>query len=168
MGIVKQPEFTDVECTLTCKPGPSYPEATNQGPKWQTGCWKTPYSQGPRGCGMQLADFEVPATLTAVAGVVLTAAAFGTSPLSLLGGWMQWTRDDGLVERRTITAHSGTSITVQFGAPDFTIGLDVSAWPNCELTWAACGERHPDPENHYGGALFRPIKNPSGESMSFG
>ncbi len=168
MGMVTQPAFTDVELTLTCEPGSAIASALQQGPKWQVGCWKTVYSTGPRGCGLDPAAFAVTATLTSVANLTLTAAAFGTAPLPLAGGWVEWTRVDGLVERRSILSHSGTGIGLLYGAADLASGLSVIARPACEQTWAACAARFPDPQNHYGGAIYKPIKNPNGSSMSWG
>ncbi|WEN13705.1 DUF2163 domain-containing protein [Rhodanobacter sp. AS-Z3] len=168
MGMVSQPAFTDVELTLTCEPSTAIALALQQGPKWQKGCYKTVYSTGPRGCGLDPAAFEVTATLTAASGLTLTAAEFGTSPLSLAGGWVEWTRTDGLVERLSIMSHSGTSIGLLSGAVDLAIGLAVVARPACEQTWAACAVRFANPELHYGGAIYKPVKNPTGDSMSWG
>lgn len=168
MGVVSQPEFGDVELTLTCEPGTAIAMALQQGPKWQVGCWKTVYSTGPRGCGLALDAFQVTATLTAVAGLTLTAAEFASAPLGLAGGWVEWTRADGLLERRSIMTHAGTSIGLLYGAADLAVGLAVVARPTCEQTWAACSARFPDPENHYGGAIYKPVKNPQGDSMSWG
>lgn len=168
MGMVTQPAFTDVELTLTCEPGSAIASALQQGPKWQVGCWKTVYSTGPRGCGLDPNAFAVTGTLTAVSGLTLTAAEFAGAPLSLSGGWVEWTRVDGLVERRSIMSHVGTSIGLLYGAADLVNGLSVIVRPACEQTWAACTARFPDPQNHYGGAIYKPIKNPSGSSMSWG
>jgi hypothetical protein len=68
MGIVTQPQFTDVELTLTCEPGTATARAVNQGPKWQKGCWKTVYSTGPRGCGLDPDAFAVSAAIDSVSG----------------------------------------------------------------------------------------------------
>jgi hypothetical protein len=167
-GIVTQPQFTDVELTLTCEPGTATARTVNQGPKWQKGCWKTVYSTGPRGCGLDPDAFAVTAAIDSVDGLTLTADAFGTAPLPLAGGWIEWTRSDGLVERRSIRSHSGTSIVVWYGATDFAGGLSVVARPSCEQTWDACAARFADPENHYGGAIYKNIKPATGESMSWG
>jgi hypothetical protein len=168
MGIVTQPQFTDVELTLTCEQGPATPRAVNQGPKWQKGCWKTVYSTGPRGCGLDPDAFAVSVTLSGVSGLTVTASAFATAPLSLAGGWVEWTRADGLVERRSIRSHSGSSVALWYGATDLAAGLAVVARPACEQTWDACAARFPDPENHYGGAIYKNIKPATGDSMSWG
>jgi hypothetical protein len=248
MGIVSQPEFSDVELTLTCEPGTAIAQALQQGPKWQRGCWKTVYSTGPRGCGLSDAPIPVnnvvesvsgndvtvvgfgeatypfvgndvtwttleevagegpvPHTamilaqdgftftfsdvtgleagvsivlhegiatrgiLTAVSGVRITAPVFAQAYLPLAGGWAQWTRAVGVIERRSITEHNGDTITLLYGAADLAVGLIVTAKPGCEQTWDACETRFgADAPNHYGGAIYKPVKNPAGDSMSWG
>lgn len=168
MGVVAQPEFTDVELTLTCEPGTAIASALNQGPKWQKGCWKTVYSTGPRGCGLDRDKFATTTTLAAVTGLTLTSADFATAPLNLAGGYMEWMREDGLVERRSIMSHTGTTIGILSGAIDLAVGLEVTVRPGCGQTWADCAARFDDPELHYGGAIYKPIKDPSEDSMSWG
>ena len=167
-GVVVGPEFTDTELTLTCLPGPTLAQAVNQGPKWQVACWKTPYSQGPRGCGMQLDDFEIASTAITVSGLTLTADEFAAAPLNLAGGWFEWTRGDGLLDQRTIMAHTGDSIVLQWGATDLDDVTAGSAWPTCPQNWDGCAARFDDPENHYGGSIYKPVENPTGDSMSWG
>lgn len=166
MGVVMQPKFTDTELTLICAPGFAIARALNQGPKWQRACWKTVYSTGPRGCLLPLDAFEVPATLSGVDGITLTAPEFASAPLTLAGGWVEWTRTDGLLERRSINAHSGTSIVLVYGAADLAAGVNVIARPHCEQTWAACEAR--SNTINYGGAIYKPVKDPGKDSMSWG
>lgn len=167
IGKVVSPEFSDVELTLNCEPGPAISKALNQGFKFQTGCTKTVYSTGPRGCNLDPDAFAVDTTLTAVAGVALTSAAFAGATLSLAGGWLEWTRPDGFTDERLILGHSGSTITVQYGAPAFVPGLAVVARPSCEQTWDACAERRDDPQNHIGAAIYKPIGDPLADSMSW-
>lgn len=106
------------------------------------------------------------ATLTAVSGLTLTAAEFASAPFNLAGGSLTWTNDNGLVERRPIMSHSGDTITVLYGSPDLDVALDVIAVPGCPRTWAACTDRNNT--IHYGGAIYKPGKNPTEDSMSWG
>lgn len=166
MGEVVQPKFSDVELELICEPTSGAGNVRNQGAKFQRSCWKTPYSTGIRGCNMNPDDFKIEATLTAVAGLTVTAAAFGTAPLSLAGGSASWLRDDGLIERRSIMRHDGTSIVLLYGAADLAPGLALTVLPGDPRTWAACEAR--GNTINYGGAVYKPIKNPTGVSMSWG
>lgn len=166
MGQVTQPKFTDAELELTCEPAGGNDRARNQGAKWQRACWKTVYSTGLRGCNLPPEDFQVPATLTAVSGLSLTAAAFAAAPHNLAGGSLTWTTTAGLIERRSIIAHAGDTLTVLYGAADLEEGLAVIALPGCPRTWAAC-EARLNTEN-FGGAIYKPSKDPLKDSMSWG
>lgn len=110
--------------------------------------------------------FEVAATLTAVSGLTVSAAAFATSEFTLAGGWLYWTRANGLIERRSIMAHSGADIVLLYGAADLAEDLGVVATPHCPQNWDGCEAR--GNTIHYGGAVYKPIRNPSGDSMSWG
>lgn len=167
IGEVTQPKFGDVELELTCEPGSDLDRARNQGPKFQRGCWKTVYSTGLWGCKLDPDAFRTDAALSGAAGLALTAAPFASAPFSLAGGYLVWTRTDGLVERRSIMAHAGATIQVLYGAADLASGLSVIARPGCPRTWAACEAR--GNTRNYGGAIYKPVKNPmDGVSMSWG
>lgn len=167
MGQVGQPKFTDGKLELTCVPTSSIGLAQRQGAKFQIACWKTTYSIGLRGCNLDRPSHTTSATLTAVSGLTLTAAAFGTVPFPLAGGALDYTRADGIVERLSIMAHSGTSITLLSGAADLAVGLSVQVVPGCPHTWSACDAR--DNTINFGGAIYKPVKNPyQGQSMSWG
>jgi len=117
-------------------------------------------------------QFTVRGTLTDVSGLTLTAAEWVGTPFALQSGWATWTRSDGLRESRPITAHNQATgqITLLWAGEGLESGAAVDATPNCPGTWAACAARRPDPQNHYGGAIYRPSKDPilGGESMSWG
>lgn len=171
MGVVAQPAFTDVQLELTCLPGAAIAKSVNQGPKWQKACWKEPYSQGIRGCGMVQADYETTGTLTAVDGFVLTADEFALAnlvkPLSLLGGEARWTDSNGQVHRRMIVSHADSAIRLHFGGPELAPGLSVTVRSNCPQTWDGCAARWPDPQLHYGGGIYRPVEATDGVSMTW-
>jgi hypothetical protein len=170
IGRVVQPIFTDVELTLSCERGAGDMRARNvQGAKWQKSCWKTPYSTGIRGCNMLPATFEVPAEVSVIDGVEVTAAAFAASTFALRGGEIRWTRVDGLIERRSIVAHSlgSDTVTLAYTGADLAVGIAVTALPTCPGSWAAC-EARANTVN-YGGAIYKPVSNPHrGASMSWG
>lgn len=166
IGEVQQPKYDTGKLELTCVPPGQISKARYQGPKWSRTCQKSVYSTGLRGCNLVPDTVQVTGTVTAVSGVTVTAPEFSASSLSLAGGYLVWTRQDGIVERRTIMAHAGDTITLLYGAADLDVGLDVTALPGCEHTWAACVAR--GNTDNYGGALFMPVKNPyDGESMSW-
>lgn len=170
MGVVVRPKFGDLELELTCAPYGAKARNKGQGARWQKACWKTVYSTGIRGCGLNRDAFKVDAT-PGVTGLQLTDSAFAASTFTLNGGWFEWTRGDGFVEKRTIIAHAigSDTITVLSSGVDLATGVVGTARPNCPKNWDACAARFPDPANHFGGAIYKPIKNPTdGVSMSWG
>lgn len=169
MGVVTQPDFTDTLLTLTCEPTNGFARSRGQGPRWQRSCWKVPYSTGLRGCGMDPDDFKAEGALTSVVGITLKAAAFAASTLSLAGGWVYWTNPaNGLKVRRPILTHAGDTITIPYAEGGVAVGIVATALPTCPRTWEGCAARFPDPQNHYGGAYYKPINDPAEESMSWG
>lgn len=158
-GVVIGPEFTDTELVLNCAPGRSGTRKAGLALRWCRGCPLVHYSQGRGMCNVDKAAHALPATLTAVAGLTLTAAEFGTLPAGRLrGGWVEWTRDNGLVERRSITGHAGTSITVNYGAHDLAEDLELTAYPGCAHTWEDCTTYFDNGDN-FGGCRFLPVKS---------
>jgi len=167
-GRVAQPQWNEKAQTLelTCLPRGSNSSNLRRGPKWQKTCWKTVYSTGPRGCLLDPADFLIPATVTAIDGLTISAAEFGTAPLSLAGGTFSWTRENGLVEERPIMSHTGTEIQLLYFGSDLAVGTAVTVLPNCPGTWAACTAR--GNTQHYGGFIYEPVEDPyNGQSMSW-
>lgn len=172
MGWAVQPAYGDAQLEIACDPNPPHGDASNQGAKWQRACFKTVYSKGIRGCNLNEEDFEIAGILTEVDGLTLTAEEFIGTPFSLQGGTLTWTRTDGIEEERPIMAHNNTTGAIQilWGGRDLGEDLGVLAVPNCPGTWAACAARRPDPELHYGGAIYKPVRDPirEGVSMSWG
>ena len=108
-----------------------------------------------------LPPLYVEATLTAVSGLTLAAAEFTAYASGrLAGGYIKWTRTDGLVEYRTIRSHEGDQITLDYGGIDLALELVLIAYPGCAHTWADCGFY--ENRDNYGGNLHMPIKNPYG------
>lgn len=99
------------------------------------------------------------ATVTAVSGLTLSAPEFGLFPSGrLAGGYIEWLRVDGLAELRSIRAHSGNSIVVDYGAADLAADLVLTAYPGCAHTWTDCS--YFENQSNYGGDLWMPTKNP--------
>lgn len=110
---------------------------------------------------------QFPATITAISGTTLTAAEFATSTLTLAGGFIEFTRPDGLLERRSVMAWSGNTVTLLYPIPSLAVGAVVNVLPGCEHTWAACLARNNTV--NYGGAVYMPVQSPyNGNSMSWG
>ena len=158
LGRVAQPQFTDTVLTLTCQPSRSRAQFTGMGRRWQRGCDLALYSKGPGLCNVDQALHVVPATLSSVEDLLhVGAAAFASAPKPLAGGFVEWTRPSGVIERRSVMAHDGSMIELNYGALDLTPGLEVNAYPGCPHNWAGCKSFDNTP--NYGGEIYLPVKN---------
>jgi hypothetical protein len=158
-GRVLAPKLRDTSLELTCEPSRSSGRRTGKQLRWQRNCTLTLYSQGVGQCNLDKASRAVAVTGINVVGLTLNAVAFGTvSGGRLAGGIFEWTRPDGGLESRTIMAHLGTSIVVNYGGPGLTSGMTGTAYLGCAHNWEAC-EDHENTDN-YGGNKYAPVQNP--------
>lgn len=164
-GRVLGPVFTDTELKLTCDPSFRSSKATGADLSWMRGCGIPHYSQGRNMCNLAKELHAVPATLTAVTGLQLTAAAFGTAPRNLAGGFVEWTRTDGLLEKRTVRAHTGTAIVIDYGARDLASGLVMTAYPGCSHDPAGCASY--GNSINYPGYKHMPTEDPMPRSQAW-
>ncbi len=129
-------------------------------------CRQCPYALYGPGCGVDQQAHRVNAILSGVNKFTLTADAFASLPDGrFAGGYLEWVDNDGLIDRRSIDAHTGTTITVAAGSPDFVNGLAISAYPGCNHTIADCQYFMNLPD--YGGAPNIPTQNPVDGSIVF-
>lgn len=159
-GRVIGPRFTDTQLVLSCEPTKTDARARAMAMRWQRGCPLPLYSQGVGMCNVLKAAFAVPATLTDVTGLSIQAAEFAAvSSGRLAGGFVEWTRPDGEPEVRSIMAHSGDQVLLNYGAENFAAGQAVTAYPGCKHTIADCNDFFGNRPN-YGGGIFMPRKSP--------
>lgn len=165
LGRVVGPKFNDSQVQLICDP--SYRSARSSGQVRRIGraCDVPIYSQGLGLCNLIKAAHAVTATLTAVDGLQLSALAFASAPRSLAGGFVEWTRADDLVERRTIQAHTGDDITIDYAGPELEVGLDVVAFPGCAHNREACASYGNLP--NYPGFANLPTQDPMPRSQAW-
>jgi hypothetical protein len=158
-GRVVTPDFGDSLLTLNCEQGRTTARSRGLSLRWQRGCPLALYSQGVGMCNVDKALHAVPATLTGVDGLTLSAAEFGAVTTGrLAGGYVEWTRDDGEPERRSITAHDGSDVLIQYGSDTLAVDSEVTAYWGCKHTWDDCGEF--DNQPNYGGSKYMPNRSP--------
>lgn len=154
-GRIVQPEWTDTTLTLRSEPLTSRAKRPGKGVVISRGCRHDHYGDG---CKLDPADFELPATLDAVDGLVLTSSAFLALPAGrLAGGYLEFVDSNGFTVRRSIDSHPGNSITIDYGHPDLAAALSLSVFPGCNLSWEDC-EYYSNTDN-YGGWLYPPDKD---------
>lgn len=123
---------------------------------WQRGCPHVLY--GPM-CLLAKADHQVAATLTAVSGTSVSAAAFATGG-KYAGGYLEWVDADGVTDRRFILTHTPgeDTVTLLGTAAALVVGLEVQAFEGCDHTIARCDELANTA--HFGGIPYFLGKNP--------
>lgn len=150
IGRLTSPQFDDTKLTLSSEPSQTRNKRGGNSRIWQRPCDLVLFR-----CGVARADHALPATLTAAVGLTLTAEEFATLPSGRLGGgYIEWARADGLVERRSINNHTGNVVTVTYGAADLAAGLAVTAYPGCSGSWGDCA--YFNNTDNYGGELWIP------------
>lgn len=159
-GRVIGARFTDTVMELNCEPTRSNGGSRGLNLRWQRGCPLAVYSQGIGMCNADKADFAAPGTLTAAEGITLEADAFGLLPDGrLAGGFVEYTRPDGEIETRSIMAHAGNQIVLNYGTDQLEEDAEVTAYWGCPHNFAACRDLFGN-EPNYGGAVYMPIKSP--------
>lgn len=158
-GRVLGPKFYDTKLELACEPSRSVTKARGANLRWQRGCTLPLYSKGIGMCNVDEADHAVPAEVLTITGLQITASEFATLPVSrLAGGYIEWERPDGELDFRTIMAHTGDTIIVNFGTDSLPVGTTLIALPGCKHTWEDCG--YFENQDNYGGVLTIPVKSP--------
>lgn len=120
-----------------------------------------------RGCFVDPADFAVAATISAIAGLVVTSPeAAGEANGYFTGGMIA--APDGTLTY--ISSHIGTSLTLNrissslaSAFADEGAGLAVTIYPGCDHSYATCAAKFSNDDN-YGGFDYIPTKNPMGGS----
>lgn len=158
VGRVISPSWQSSAVVFSCEP--AYTGVLTYGlrRRFQKNCPHVLYGTS---CTLNAALFRIAATLSgsSAGGTTLTATAFNTGDTRLTGGYLEWDSGSGYLERRSIDAHAGSSITLNFGHSQLIIGLAVSVYPGCDRTVATCNGRFNNVLN-YGGQPFIPGVNP--------
>lgn len=158
-GRVVSPKFYDTWLELVCEPSRSITKSRGSNLRWQRGCPLPLYSKGVGMCNLDEEEHKVVGTVSQVVGLQITAPEFATVPTGrLAGGFIRWTRPDGELDFRTIMAHLGDTIIVDFGTDSLPEDAEVEAFPGCAHTWEDCG--YYDNQDNYGGVLTIPVKSP--------
>lgn len=125
---------------------------------WSRGCSKMLYATE---CGVNKADFATPATVTALTPTTITAAEItALTPGWFDGGFVEWVRPDGSMDRRMIMA-GGTSdtITVSPATTGLAVLDNITLYAGCDLTWEGGCTKLGNTDN-YGGVRCLIEKSP--------
>ena len=122
-------------CEMVCSPLSNRMSMTGLRLTWGRGCPHALYSSA---CGVEADAWRVDGIVSALDGAsIQVAAAAGRSNGAYTGGFVEWERD-GVMERRSILAHSGPQLALFGGTGGFTVGAAVGLYPGCQQTTTAC------------------------------
>lgn len=85
-------------------------------------------------CKVSKAAFQVPAVVTAKAGLMLTLSGLGTVPPNwLVMGFAEWAHPtlSGITMTGSLLAHDGLTVTLAMPAPTIAVGTALVLYPNC-------------------------------------
>lgn len=160
-GRVLNCEFTNSTASLTCEPISTSLQRVGLRRMYQRQCPHVLYGSQ---CKANKASFSVPVTVGSVTGLVVTSASFGLyADGYFAGGYIDFVIN-GNTERRFITDHTGTSITLNLTLDGLAAGSSIVAYAGCDHSLATCNSKFNNAKN-YGGMPFIPIKNPFSGSI---
>lgn len=153
-GRVAAVEWAGSEASLTGEPVYSSLARPMLRQRYQRQCRHALYDGG---CGLDREDWADIATVSSVAGEVVTIATTSRPSGWFTGGYLQ--RANG--QRRMIRAHSGVALTLLSIAQGIQPGEAVTIFAGCDHTHTTCDDKFSN-ANNFGGFPFVPTKNPFG------
>lgn len=162
VGKVTNCEWTSgVRATLECQSARSSLRRAGLRRMYQRSCPHVLY--GPK-CGVSQAAHSITTTVTAISGASVTVAALLDRPYP--GGWLEWTRPSGLVDRRFISKRTGLQLQLSLSIFGLAVGQSVKVLPGCDHTTGMCEDTYANLDRH-GGFPLIPKKNPFGQAPVF-
>lgn len=122
----------------------------------------------PLTCKVNKEDFRITGEVLAIDGNVIEVAEFGLQDEGWFnGGFLEYTLESGMLERRMIVTHSTSFVTIM-GLPSGMVVADsISAFPGCDLTVNTCLVKYNNLAN-MGGFPQSPGRNPFDGNPVFG
>lgn len=157
-GRVLSVDFGSSTATITCEPVTTSLKRTGLRRLYQRQCPHVLYGSA---CKVNKASFTVPVTLSSVIGTTLNSAAIGLYPDEYFSGGYIDVLIDGVIERRFITTHTGTQITINIPLAGLGAGSSITLYAGCDHTTTTCTNKFSNLDN-YGGMPYIPQKNPFG------
>jgi uncharacterized phage protein (TIGR02218 family) len=102
--------------------------------------------------------------ITGVSLIDLAIQALGDNYFA--GGYIEWEREPGVIERRAIRTHVGDTVTLSYPVEGLVNGATIDFFAGCDHTTNTCGSKFNNRLN-YGGFPFIPRINPFGGANVF-
>lgn len=131
---------------------------------YSRGC---PYALYDLCCRVKPEDFVQGATVRDFSGTTFTLDQPVPHPAGYFdGGYFEWTRPEGIIERRMIEALEGDVVSVLGTTDGLSVGVAVNLFPGCGRTAEECDVKFNNLPN-YGGFRHLPGKSPFGSDPVF-
>lgn len=144
-GMVAGANLYDDRAELLCAPLSTRLERTIPSVVYQIQCNWALFSPE---CGVSLAAFRVTGSVSSFSGNFISATAFGTKPTNWFrGGFAKLASG---AEHRFIIANSGSQLELAIPFTTLTIGTNVEASAGCDRSFAECGTKFNNADNHGG------------------
>lgn len=155
VGRVIDCQFEGASAKLTCEPITVSLKRTGLRRLYGRKCPHVLYGDA---CGLAKTSFDYATTVAAIDGLTLSVAAVDVA-FNYAGGFVEWTNDDGNVERRFITAQSSTDLTLMLAFTGIAVSDAVTLYPGCDHIIATCEADFANSAN-FGGQPYFTQKNP--------
>ncbi|SON54314.1 hypothetical protein HDIA_0773 [Hartmannibacter diazotrophicus] len=119
-----------------------------------------PHSLYDRNCTVSKSAFGVSLEVDAIAGATVISDVLATYPDGwFAGGFFEWARFDGALDRRGIDGHIGPTFAILGTATGLSVGDWITVYPGCARTRDHCRNKFANLPN-YGGFPHLPGKSP--------
>ena len=125
---------------------------------YQAGCPHVLYGAQ---CAASSSTFRVEGVITTVSGVDISANEFSSYADQYFAGGFVELLVSGVYNKRFITSHVGSTLTLNLPLTGAVTGLTLRAYPGCRHNVTDCHDKFNNIVN-YGGQPFIPSKNPMG------
>lgn len=118
------------------------------------------YALYDKNCKVAPENYKTSGRVAALDGLNITVTQASQYPDGYFsGGYLEWTSSTGVVERRGIRIHSGSSLSILAGTAGMSANLNVTIYPGCTRTTTVCNTKFNNLPN-YGGAPALPGRSP--------
>lgn len=161
LGRVMTVSFAGSEAVLNCEPIFSSLKRNGLRALYQRNCRHALYDHK---CTLNKDLFRVDGVLTGATSTTLTATQYGTKPNGwFVAGYVEYGTTP---ERRSITAHTGNTITLDAPLTGPEAGDTVKAFGGCDHLFTTCDAKFSNTDN-FGGFPHIPKINPFGDTPVF-
>lgn len=163
-GEILAVNFHGGEATIELQPPSANLRAIGLRRNYQKTC---PFALYGPDCTVDPATVRTIGPVAGLAGLVLTVLAAGALADGYFdGGYVEWQVATGVYDRRFISSHVASAITVDVFPLGLAVGQEVRLYPGCDHSINTCNSKFANAPN-FGGMPYIPLKLPFGSDPIF-